>query len=63
MYTETAAIMPMRHSLMGVADALAISRNDVAQYETKPAWRIYSQQHWYPGGRRYFRPLPVPVTR
>ncbi|VDZ80399.1 Lead cadmium zinc and mercury transporting ATPase [Salmonella bongori] len=33
---ETAAITLMRHSLMGVADALAISRRDTAQYEAEP---------------------------
>ncbi|VEB62423.1 Lead cadmium zinc and mercury transporting ATPase [Salmonella enterica subsp. enterica] len=50
---ETAAITLMRHSLMGVAGCAGHFARDVAQYETKPAWRIYLQQHWYPGGRRY----------
>ncbi len=47
------AITLMRHSLMGVADALAISRN-AAQHEAEPARCVYLQQHWYSGRRRYF---------
>lgn len=50
---ETAAITLMRHSLMGVADALAISRN-AAQHEAEPARCLYLQQHRYSGRRRYF---------
>lgn len=38
---ETAAITLMRHSLMGVADALSISRATLRNMKQKSARRIY----------------------
>ncbi len=55
---ETAAITLMRHGLMGVADALAISRATLLQYEAKLLGAfIYNS---IVGGRRFCVDLPVP---
>ena len=51
---ETAAITLMRHSLMGVADALRDFPRNAAQHEAEPARCVYLQQHRYSGRRRYF---------
>ncbi len=51
---ETAAITLMRHSLMGVADALAISRATLRNMKQNLLGAPYLQQHRYSGRRRYF---------
>ncbi|MGG1929125.1 copper-exporting P-type ATPase CopA [Enterobacter soli] len=54
---ETAAITLMRHSLMGVADALAHLKSHVAQYEAEPVRGIYLQQFRHSDRRRILWPL------
>ncbi|VTR14539.1 Copper-exporting P-type ATPase A [Serratia fonticola] len=49
---ETAAITLMRHSLNGVADALALSKATLRNMKAEPARGIYLQRTWHSDCRR-----------